>query len=99
MLASGFPLLPRFDDFSDRLLEALGDVPLRIMSAHFTQVAVIANVVANAVLFQIRVFLGLAAKRLYNLKRFQNGARVLLATAKIIDLPAARRGIKLVQEQ
>ena len=66
------------------------NVPSRIVLSHFSQVAIVADMVADSILIDIREFLGLARERLRNLKGFQNGAAIRLPAAEIIDFGATR---------
>ena len=56
------------------------------MGLHFTQVAVIADVVTNAVLIHIGIGLFLAAESLGDRKSLENGAGVRLASTQIVNL-------------
>ncbi len=75
------PLFPRLDDLSDRFLKALGDVPAGVVCFHLPEVAVVADMVADAVLVDVGVLLRLARESLGDLERLKDGAAVLLASA------------------
>src|SRR5262249_2936823 len=66
------------------------DVPARIVLAHFSQVAVVADVIAGARLLDVRVSLRLAGVALHQLERFEDRHRVRLPAAEIVDLGHAR---------
>ena len=72
------PLLPRFHDLSDRFLEALGDIPAGVVGLHLAEVAVVADVVADAVLIHVGVLLFLAGEFLSDSKGLKDGAGVIL---------------------
>ncbi len=68
------------------------------MGAHFAQIAVVADVVADAVLGHVGVLLFFAAVFFGQREGFQNGAGVGFAAADIIDLPDPRGGDELLDE-
>ena len=59
------------------------------MRPDLSQVAVVADVVADAALFEQQIVLRLAGEFLGKCECLEDRARVLLATAKIVDLSAA----------
>jgi len=83
--------LPRLDDLADGFLEGLGDIPFRIVSAHFPQIGVIADVIAGAVLVDVGMHLRLTREFFHDLEGFENGGAVRLAAAEIVDFASARR--------
>ncbi len=80
------PLLPRLDNLSDRFLQALGNVPARVVGFHLPKVTVVADVVSDAALVNVGVLLGLACESLGDLEGFENGAAVILPSPEVIDL-------------
>jgi hypothetical protein len=78
--------LPRLDDLSDRFLQALGDVPSRVVGFHLPQVAVVADVVADAVFVNVGVLLGLAGESLCDLKGLKDGAAIISTSTEVINL-------------
>lgn len=84
------PLLPRLHDLSDRFLQALGDIPSGVVRLHLAKVAVVADVVADAVLIDVGVLLFLAGEFLGNRKGLKDGAGVLLPSPEIVDFGDAR---------
>src|SRR5262245_6074971 len=75
---SGQPILPGCDDRLGDQGEILSDRPARIVGHHLGQVAVVADVIADAVLVHVGVSLSPAAHRFGQRERLQDGARVLL---------------------
>jgi len=57
---------------------------------HLPEVAVVADVVADAVLVNVGVFLCLAGKSLGDLKGLKDGAAVIFTTTEVVDLRDAR---------
>ena len=55
------------------------------MRLHFPQIGVIADMVAGAVLSHVRPTLRLARDRFHHPEGFENGARIPLASAQIVD--------------
>ena len=82
--------LPGFDDLADGFGEADGDVPRRVVGFHFPEVAVVADVVADAVLVHIGEGLFLSGEGFGDLEGFEDGAGVLFSTAEVVDLCDAR---------
>lgn len=82
--------LPGFDDLADGFGEADGDVPRRVVGFHFSEVAVIADVVADAVLVHIGEDLFVSGEGFGDLEGFENRAGVLFSAAEIVDLRDAR---------
>jgi len=80
------PGFPRLHDLTDGFLKGDGDAPVRIVGAHFAEVAVVADVVADAVFLEIGEDLGASGKAFCDLKGFEDGAGVGFAAAEIIDL-------------
>ena len=81
---------PGFDDLADGFCEADGDVPRGIVGFHFPEVAVVADVVADAVLVHIGEDLFLSGEGFGDLEGFENRAGVLFSTAEVVDLRDAR---------
>ena len=82
--------LPSFDDLADGFGEADGDVPRREVGFHFPEVAVVADVVADAVLVHIGEGLFLSGEGFGDLEGFEDRAGVLFSTAEVVDLCDAR---------
>src|ERR1051325_5842802 len=70
------PLAPGGDDFLENVLQAVRQLPLRVVRLHFAEVAVVTDVVAAAGLVHVGVSLLLAGAGFGHLKRFENGAGV-----------------------
>lgn len=90
--------LPGFDDLADGFGEADGDVPRRVVGFHFSEVAVVADVVAYAVLVHIGEDLFFSGEGFGDLKGFEDGAGVLFSTAEIVDLGDSRGFAKFPHE-
>jgi hypothetical protein len=90
--------LPGLDDLADGFVEADADIPCGVVGAHFPEVAVIANVVADATLGDVGVALFFAAEFFGQREGFQYRTGVGFAAADIIDLPNPRRGEELLDE-
>lgn len=85
--ASGLrPLLPCFHNLPDRFLQTLGDIPTGVVSFHFPKVAVVADMVSDAVLIDVGVLLFLASEFLGDREGLEDGAGVLLTPAEVVDL-------------
>ncbi len=84
--------LPGFDDLADRFFEGDGDIPGWIVGAHFAEVGVVADVVADAVFVHVGEDLFLAGELLGGLEGFEDGAGVGLAAAEVVHLAQAWRG-------
>ena len=82
--------LPSFDDLADGFREADGDVPRGIVGFHFPEVAVVADVVADAVLVHIGENLFLSGEGFCDLEGFEDRAGVLFSTAEVVDFGDAR---------
>ena len=82
--------LPGFDYLADGFGEADGDVPRRVLGFHFPEVAVVADVVADAVLVHIGEGLFFSGERFGDLEGFEDGAGVLFSTAEVVDFGDAR---------
>ena len=82
--------LPGFDDLADGFGEADGDVPRRVVGFHFPEVAVVADVVADAVLVHIGEGLFLSGEGFGDLEGFEDRAGILFSTAEVVDLRDAR---------
>lgn len=82
--------LPSFNDLADGFGEADGDVPRWVVGFHFPEVAVVADVVADAVLFHIGEGLFLSGEGFGDLEGFEDRAGVLFSAAEIVDLCDAR---------
>lgn len=81
---------PSLDDLADGFFERLGDVPIWIVGAHFAEIGVVTNVVADAVLVDVRENLRFAGELFGNLERFEDRGAVGFATAEIVNLGHAR---------
>ncbi len=86
--------LPCLDDLLDRVFQADGNIPAWIVLPHFGQVAVVADVVADAVLVNIRINLITPREGRCQFKSLQNRATVVLATADVVDLGDSRSSDK-----
>ena len=86
-MSVGTPVVPTGDDFLEDLLKGGGDVLLRVVFVHLSQVTVIADVVACPVLVHVGMDLRFARDGLCDLEGFQNGAGVPFAAAEVVDLP------------
>lgn len=82
--------LPGFDDLADGFGEADGDVPRWVVGFHFPEVAVVADVVADAVLVHIGEGLFFSGEGFGDLEGFEDRAGILLSTAEVVDLRDAR---------
>ena len=89
---------PGFDDLADGFGEADGDVPRGIVGFHFPEVAVVADVVADAVLVHIGEGLFLSGEGFGDLEGFEDRAGILFSTAEVVDLRDARGFAKLPHE-
>ncbi len=70
----------------------LGNAPGRVVRLHLTQIAVVADVVADAVLVHVAPVHGAARWRFPTIaKGFQNRTGVALAAAQVVDFGHARR--------
>ena len=81
--------LPAFDDLADGFFEADGDVPGGIVGAHFAEVAVVANVVAEAVFGDVSVNLFFAAEFCGEGESFQYRTGVTFPAAHIVNFTHA----------
>lgn len=84
-------LLPSVHYLTNGLGKRYSDTPLGVMTSHFSQIAVVADVIANAILVGVAVFHGSARELFGDLKRFQYRATIGLSATDVIDL--ARAGI------
>ena len=75
---------------ADGFGEADGDVPRRVVGFHFPEVAVVADVVADAVLVHIGEGLFLSGEGFGDLEGFEDRAGILFSTAEVVDLRDAR---------
>jgi len=78
--------LPRLHDLSDRFPQALRDIPTWVVGLHLSQITVVADVIANAVLIHVGVLLGLAREPFGDLEGLEDGAAVLLASTEVVNL-------------
>src|SRR6188768_4282292 len=83
-------MLPGFDDLSDCLFDGDRNVPRGVVFAHLAQVAVIADVIADAWGIDVSMLLALAGDSFDDGKRLEDTAGISLAAAEVIDLAAAR---------
>ncbi len=81
---------PSFDDLADGLGEADGDIPRWIVGFHFSEVAVVANVVTDAVLAHVAEGLFFSGVGFGDLEGFENRAGILFSTAEVVDFGDAR---------
>lgn len=65
-------------------------LPTGIVALHFSQIAVITDVVAAPVLVDVFVLLFPTGKGFGNGKRFENGTTIRLATPDVVDLGDSR---------
>ena len=71
--------------------EGLGDVPVGIVRLHLAQVAVVADVVADAVLVDVAYSICLRPVNCSTIcECFEDGAGILLAAAEVVDFAATR---------
>ena len=82
--------LPGFDDLADGLGEADGDIPRWVVGFHFPEVAVVADVVSDAVLVHIGEGLFHSGEGFGDLEGFEDRAGVSFSTAEVVDLRDAR---------
>src|SRR5579864_8409737 len=80
------------------VVQSLGDFPSRIVSLHFRQVAVVADMIADAVLIHIAPIHEVAGDLLSSSKSFENRAGVALAATQVVHLRHARRLPELEHE-
>ena len=90
--------MPGFHDLAYYLLEADRDIPARVVRPHFPQIAVVADMVPNAVIRHVSMSLGLVGETLDQGKGLEDTAGVRLSPAEIVDLTAARVLRELVNE-
>lgn len=88
-LILGLRALSRFDDLGEDFVQGEGDFPVGIMGFHFSEVGVVADVVANTVFCRVFVAHGLAGEPFDDLEGFEDGAAILLAAADVVDFAAA----------
>jgi hypothetical protein len=84
--------LPRIDDLADDFFKGHCDIPLGVVGAHFLEIADVADVVADAVLFDVGADLLFAAEFLGKLEGFKNRAGVGTSTADIVNFRHAGGG-------
>lgn len=78
--------MPGFHDFANDAPQSALDRPTRIVLLHLSKIAVVTDVIADAVLIQICVFLRLTGKFFDLAKGFENGTGVLFPASDVIDL-------------
>ncbi len=88
----GEPIPFRFHDLVESFLEGNGDVPRRVVSAHFVEVGDVADVVADPVFVEILEDLRLASDAFGDGESFEDGAGVGTAATDVVDLGDAGRG-------
>lgn len=76
---------PSCRDLPNDAFNCLLDIPVGIVFAHLAQVAVVADMVADAVLVYVAVNLCLAGEGFGDGERFEDGATVLFAAAEVVD--------------
>jgi len=81
---------PSFDDLADGLGEADGDVPRRVVGFHFPEVAVVADVVTDAVLVHIGEGLFFSGVGFCDLEGFEDRAGILFSAAEVVNFRDAR---------
>src|SRR5215510_16309923 len=86
-----------FSDFS-KGSQRLGNAPGWVMRFHLAQVAVVTNVVADAVLIHITPLHGVSRDMRRHLEGFQNRTGIILPATQIVYLGHPRRLPKLVHE-
>ncbi len=86
--------MPRFHDFLDDITQGSSDSPTRIVGLHLSEVAVIADMIADPILLDVGVLLWLARELLNHGEGFENRAGIRFAAANVINLSAAGRVAK-----
>src|SRR4051812_36454047 len=86
------------DNLLENVCKAMRDFPFRIMGHHFSQIAVVTNMIAAAGLIDIGVTLLLAGAAFGHLEGFEDRAGVIFTAAEIVDLSTARCLVKLEHE-
>jgi len=87
------PMSPTASDLAKNIRHIrqwLADAPARIVRLHLSQVAVIADVVADAILIQVAPLHRLSAGALGQAKGFEDRAGVALSAAQVVHLGHAR---------
>ena len=64
------------------------------MCLDLSKIAVVADVVTDAILINIRVVLRFAGQRFHRRERLQNGARVVIPSPHVVDFAGSRRFTK-----
>src|SRR5439155_16283866 len=83
-------LIPRADDLGEDVLERLRNLPVRIVPLQPAQVADVADMVAFAVRLLILIAHLLSGEVGDPVEGFEDGAGVVPAAAKVVDLAASR---------
>lgn len=85
-------LLPGANDFFEDGFEGACNIPIGVMRFHFTEVAVVADMISDAVLVDIGISLSFAGEFFNHGEGLQDRACVLFAAADVVNLPTARSG-------
>jgi hypothetical protein len=89
---------PGSGDFRNGLFQGLGDPPSGIMSFHLPEVAVIANVISNSIVLDVRPDLIASGTLGGQIECFQYRAGILESTSQVIYLATTRIPRKLKHE-
>ena len=84
------PCFPGLDNFGKDVIEALRQIPGRIVGAHFGEIGNVADMISFPVFIDVGGEHFLAREFFDSGKGFKNGAAVASASAEIIDLARAR---------
>src|SRR5271166_5785026 len=96
--AAGQALSPGGGDLFENHRQRLGNPPRRIVRSHFSQIAVVADMVAHSAFRNVAPTYSLARIFLGRFERFQNRAGIFLSSSQVVNLRAARRLPELVHE-
>jgi hypothetical protein len=77
--------MPGIHNLFNDLPQRTGDGPSRVLSFHFSEVAVVANVVAYPILIEVRITLRLAGEFLDYCESFQDGTGIIFSAAVIVE--------------
>lgn len=94
----GEPTGPAGGDLLEDLIERDRDIPVRVVGIHFAQVAVVADVISGAILVYVLPLHLISGDFPGFLECFQNGTRVWLASAQVIDFSYTRIAPELIHE-
>ena len=93
-----FAISPPTHNLLDRFSKRCADIPRGIVFAEFTEVAVVADVVADAVFLGVGVSLRLPGEFFHQDEGFQDWARVGFASPQVIGFAATRAVDKCLDE-